>query len=445
VRHASRRLGPTLALIGVLAVVAGCTSRTVGAPTFTAAAASGAASSSGATANTATPTTGDSTLDAPTSSSQSPATSTSPAAPVATVTADPGFGASNLSPAQPIDIKVADGTITSLTFTNNAGKQVDGTLSADRTTWTLGEVLGYGKTYTASGTAVGTDGKQVAIHGTYSTLPSTDEAESSISPGDDDVVGIAQSVIIHFPVEPVDKAEVEKHLTITTTPAVKGGWAWIQHDDGWGVDWRPEGYWPANTRVHVSANLYGLKLADGKYGAQDLTSDFTIGRAQVVYADANSHQIEEKQGCTAPNDEASCTSTVATYPASFGSGDNAEVHDSKRVTRSGIHVVSEKLKVHAMSNPPYYSNVTEYWDVRISDNGEFIHENPNTVADQGFDNVSHGCINLSPANAEAYFTSALIGDPVEITGTSVQLSASDGDMFDYTVPWSEWQNLSALQ
>jgi len=83
--------------------------------------------------------------------------------------------------------------------------------------------------------------------------------------------------------------------------------------------------------------------------------------------------------------------------------------------------------------------------VRISDNGEFIHENPNTVADQGVDNVSHGCINLSPANAEAYFDSALVGDPVEITGTSVQLSARDGDLFDYTVPWSEWQNLSALQ
>jgi len=83
--------------------------------------------------------------------------------------------------------------------------------------------------------------------------------------------------------------------------------------------------------------------------------------------------------------------------------------------------------------------------VRISDNGEFIHENPNTVADQGVDNVSHGCINLSPANAQAYFDSALVGGPVEITGTSVQLSTRDGDVFDYTVPWSEWQNISALQ
>jgi len=437
-----------LALISLLAVVAGCTSSTSGAATFTAVATSSVAptsgmTSAGAPATSAPASSALASSAAPTSAPTEAAASTTTAPPVAKVTADPDFGTSSLSPAQPIDIKVTDGTITALTLTNSAGKVVEGTLSADRTTWTLGEVLGYGKTYTATGTAVGSDGKRIAIRGTYSTLPSTDEAESSISPGDGDVVGIAQSVIIHFPVEPADKAEIEKHLMITTTPSVKGAWAWIQHDDGWGIDWRPEGYWPANTKVHVSANLYGLKLADGKYGAQDLTSDFTIGRAQVVYADATSHQIVVRQGCTAPNDEASCTSTVATYPASFGNGD--DIDNPNRVTRSGIHVVSEKLKVHAMSNPPYYSNVTEYWDVRISDNGEFIHENPNTVADQGVDNVSHGCINLSPTNAEAYFDSALVGDPVEITGTSVQLSASDGDLFDYTVPWSEWQNLSALQ
>ncbi len=63
---------------------------------------------------------------------------------------------------------------------------------------------------------------------------------------------------------------------------MKAAWAWIQHDDSWGVDWRPEGYWPANTKVHVAANLYELKLADGMYGAQDLTSYFAIGRAQMV-------------------------------------------------------------------------------------------------------------------------------------------------------------------
>jgi hypothetical protein len=34
-------------------------------------------------------------------------------------------------------------------------------------------------------------------------------------------------------------------------------------------------------------------------------------------------------------------------------------------------------------------------------------------------NVSHGCINVSAQNAQAYFESAIYGDPVEVTGSSV--------------------------
>ena len=76
--------------------------------------------------------------------------------------------------------------------------------------------------------------------------------------------------------------------------------------------------------------------------------------------------------------------------------------------------------------------------MRISDNGEFIHQNQGTVDDQGVVNVSHGCINLSAESAEAYFESAIYGDPVEVTGTSVPLSAADGDIYDWATPGTEW-------
>ena len=353
----------------------------------------------------------------------------------------PAFGSTRVSPATPIQIKVAHGTISSLAFTNPDGKQVTGTYSSDKSTWTVNEDLGYGKTYTASGVAAGADGRTVPIKGSFGTLPTSVEAESTLSPGDGKVVGVAISVVVKFPAKPVDRANIEKHLTITTTPHVDGSWAWIDHDDGWGVDWRPKGYWPANTKVSVAANLYGLEIAPGMYGAQDLTTSFSIGRSQVVYANVPSHNIVVKQDCsTTPGDQASCTKDVATYPASFGKGDIPN-----NTTRSGIHVVMDKKPTTVMiGTPPATYKVTEYWAVRISDNGEFIHENPGTVPDQGFVNVSNGCVNLSPANAKAYYDSALIGDPVEVTGTNIALSAEDGDMFDYTVPWSEWQNLSAL-
>jgi hypothetical protein len=82
--------------------------------------------------------------------------------------------------------------------------------------------------------------------------------------------------------------------------------------------------------------------------------------------------------------------------------------------------------------------------VRISNNGEFIHENPFTVGIQGSENVTHGCVNLSEASAHAYYDSVLYGDPVEVTNSPIQLSSADGDNFDWTVPWSKWQSMSAL-
>ena len=64
----------------------------------------------------------------------------------------------------------------------------------------------------------------------------------------------------------------------------------------------------------------------------------------------------------------------------------------------------DKQETTKMSNPAYgYTNITEHWAVRISNNGEFIHQNQDTVDDQGVVNVSHGCINLSAESAEEYF------------------------------------------
>jgi lipoprotein-anchoring transpeptidase ErfK/SrfK len=359
-------------------------------------------------------------------------TTTSTPPPVAAVSASPAFGSTGVSVVAPITISVARGKITKLALTNPAGKVVDGEISDDGTTWKLGEVLGYGKKYTATGTAVGTDGRSVPISGTFTTMDPSKKVNARINLGDGAVVGVAASVIITFDgVNPADRALIEKNVTITTTPKVEGAWGWIDHDGGvWGLDYRTKDFWPAGTKVHVEANVYGLAFGGGGYGAADVSSDFTIGRNQVVYADVNSHYLVVKRD----------GKTVATYPASYGRGT-----DYDTTTRSGIHVVNAFYENKLMSNPKYhYTNVLEHWAVRISNNGEFIHANPNTVGDQGNTNVSHGCVNLSTANAKAYYDSALYGDPVIVTGTNVQLSPADGDLFDWTVPWSEWLRLSAL-
>ncbi len=82
--------------------------------------------------------------------------------------------------------------------------------------------------------------------------------------------------------------------------------------------------------------------------------------------------------------------------------------------------------------------------MRLSYNGEFTHSAPWSVKDQGNANVSHGCINLSAADAKAYFDSALPGDPVEITGSTQELQERDGLYYDWIYSWEEWQSFSAL-
>ena len=433
-RHSARAAAAFLA-IGLLTTA--CTS-TSGAPEVTVTVNDTTAASPAGSDQTTTLTP---SLPSLTSSAQPP--SSAPVVPAPTITAEPALGSKNLSPSAPVTITVADGTIENLTLTNPAGKQVKGEIAQDKRSWKLGEVLGYGKTYTVDGTALSADGRPSPIKGTFTTLPESVKATTYITPGDDATVGIAQPVIINLPVAAnakVDRAAIEKRLSITTEPEVEGAWGWVGHDTGLGVDWRPKDYWPAGTKVTVKANLYGVKIADGKYGAEDLSVSFTIGRAQVTYADVNSHQIVVKQGCTKANDPDSCDKTIATYPASFGSGSN-----DNNVTRSGIHVVNDKFEDKIMTGtPPANYRVREKWAVRISNNGEFIHENPNTVADQGNTNVSNGCINLSPENAPKYFNATILGDPVEVVGSRIKLSEADGDIFDWAIAWSEWQNLSAL-
>jgi hypothetical protein len=128
------------------------------------------------------------------------------------------------------------------------------------------------------------------------------------------------------------------------------------------------------------------------------------------------------------------------FPCSYGEGDQP-----RNITRSGVHVVTEKYEDFYMTNPAAgYSNVHERFAVRISNNGEFIHCNPNSIASQGNTNVTNGCINLNLENAQQYFNSAIYGDPVEVTGTSIELSYADGDIWDWAVSWEEWTAMSAL-
>ena len=351
------------------------------------------------------------------------------ASPVAVVTQNPAAGAVDVSPVAPISVTVTDGTLREIALTNPDGKLVQGELALEQASYTITEPLGYGSTYTWTGTAVGTDGKTVPVDGSFTTVTPDSRSSVSTNIGDGQEVGIAAPIILKFDSAIEDKAAVEQALTVTTNPATPGAWAWLPDDGGSRVHWRPTNYWAPGTTVSVVAKLYGVDYGGGVYGADDVTLDFSIGRSQVVIADATSHRmLVVRDG-----------QTILDIPVSYGEG-----NEDRNVTRSGIHVVTEKHEDFLMSNPPYYENVRERWAVRISNNGEFIHANPLTTGVQGASNVTNGCINLSDADAQEYFQTALYGDPVEVSGTRIDLSAADGDLYDWAIDWPTWESMSAL-
>ena len=66
------------------------------------------------------------------------------------------------------------------------------------------------------------------------------------------------------------------------------------------------------------------------------------------------------------------------------------------------------------------------------------------MGEQGFANVSHGCVNMSPADAAIYYEMAVPGDPVKITGSPTGRHL--GQRLDDVVPVLEgrWVRGSAL-
>lgn len=345
---------------------------------------------------------------------------------------EPAEAAADVSPTAPVGIEVSDGWLQRVALTNPDGKVVAGSLNRDRTAFNTSEPLGYGVEYTWAGSVVGRDGKTIPVQGSFSTINPATRVNGQFQLADGQVVGVAAPIIIQFDASITDKASVEKALKVTTDQPVEGSWAWLPDEVGGSrVHWRTRDYYPAGTKVHVDAKLYGTSFGDGAFGAADSTLTFEIGRRQVVRAEASSHRIQvlDAQG-----------GVIMDFPCSYGEGDL-----DRNVTRSGVHVVTEKYEDFYMTNPAAgYANVRERFAVRISNNGEFIHANPASSGAQGNTNVTNGCINLSESDAQQYFSSAIYGDPVEVTGTRIELSYADGDIWDWAVPWDEWASMSAL-
>ncbi len=382
----------------------------------------------------------------PTESATSVAPTTAQPGSDVRITAKPAFGSKNVPPNEPVTISVFAAKISDLTMIGDDGTAIVGKIAADKATWSTSERLNYGITYDIAGTAVANDGKQTKIGGMLTTVKPTSTLRAAVQIPNGTTVGVGAPIIITFSGSVTDRAAAEKALKVTTSAgkAVEGNWGWLQDEQIQAggpfqsqVHWRPTKspsgatpYWPANTTVHLEANLRGVNYGGNQWGREDFTRDFKIGRSQIVKADASTfHLVVTVDDRVTKN-----------YPVSYG-----KESVPGRATVNGIHIVTEKFTTFKMCNPAFdYCNITEKWAVRINNNGEFIHENLLAKAAFGVANISHGCINMDSPAAQEFYNSSFYGDPVEVTNTGgPQLSEKDS-IYDWKYSPDEWKALSAL-
>jgi lipoprotein-anchoring transpeptidase ErfK/SrfK len=336
----------------------------------------------------------------------------------------PTAGTVDYTPDRGITVTSVGGRIVRVTV-RTRGDPVTGTLSASGTNWHSTWALDVSQRYTVSATALDRSGAPVTQTSSFHTFTPAQTFRTQIVEGYRQTYGVGMPIILYFDRPIVDRAVVERALEIRTSRPVVGSWYW---DGGCRLAplclyFRPRNYWPVGTHVSFTAHLNGVEVSPGVWGHHTLTQSFEIGSSLNVVASTAGHYMNVYRDGR----------LFAHWPISTGRpGDD---------TPNGTYLTIEKANPVDMVGPGY--NIEVPWSVRFTFSGDYLHDAYWSVGEQGFSNVSHGCVNMSPADAEIYYKMAVPGDPVTVTG-SPRAGTWDNGWTMWFVPWSQWVRGSAL-
>ena len=353
------------------------------------------------------------------------------AASLARITFTPESSSVDVAPGEPAVVTATDGRLTSVVLTDAKNRVVDGDLAADGSTWTARKPLKAASRYRLTATAVDAEGRETQRSGYFATVTPRKVLETSISPLDGQSVGVGMPVVVRFSERVKNRAAVESALSVTTSKPIEGAWSWTSDEE---VHFRPKEFWPTYAKVRVDVDLKGVDAGRGVWGLENRTIRFRTGSSMVSVIDVDTYTLTVRR-----NGEVARVIPVSTGKAGF-------------LTRNGTKVILEKYTRKVMDaatigispgDPEYYRLDVSY-AMRVTWSGEFLHAAPWSVRSQGRDNVSHGCVGMSRANAIWLFNRSTVGDVVQVVGSPRQLEPGNG-YTDWNVSWADWTAGSALQ
>jgi lipoprotein-anchoring transpeptidase ErfK/SrfK len=336
-----------------------------------------------------------------------------PAASSAQISITPASGSRDTRTNRGIIVSVAHGKLRSVTATVG-GAPVAGTLLPGRTIWRTRWPLHTSAHYTVTATAVGAGGKTVTATSSFRTAAAQGTETASTLLGYHLTYGVGMPIMINFSSPVTHKAAVERAIQITSSKPVYGAWMW---DGDQSLSFRPQTYWPQHTRVSFTAHFKGLEFARGVYGTANLSQSFKIGNSLIAVVSTRTHYMRVFYK----------NKLLGRWAVSTGMpGDD---------TANGTYLTIEKANPTRMKGNGY--NVLVPLAVRFTWSGNYIHWAAWSVAQQGIVNVSHGCVNISPAHAAIYYPLARPGDPVTVTGSPAAGIWDDG----YTQWFLTWNQV----
>ncbi len=348
-----------------------------------------------------------------------PAGGGTPAADAAQVRITPANGTTDADPSAGITVTAASGTLTNVAVHTAAGI-VPGTLSQGGKVWHSNWALNVSQAYTVTATASRGGSGSVKVTSNFRTLTPSRTFLTQIFEGYKQSYGVGMPIILTFSQPITNKAAVERSLQLKTSKPVVGAWYW---DGSQTLDFRPRNYWPAGTTVSFTGHLNGVQGAPGMYGFHTLTQTFDIGASLVAIANTATHRTQiYYNGKLRYN-----------WPISSGRPGDA--------TPNGSYLTIEKHNPVQMTGPGYSLSVP--WSVRFTFSGDYYHDAYWSVGEQGFQNVSHGCVNLSPAHAETYYKLAVPGDPITVVH-SPKGGRWDNGWTEWFLSWPQYLKGSAL-
>ncbi|MBO0869003.1 MAG: L,D-transpeptidase family protein [Micromonosporaceae bacterium] len=361
----------------------------------------------------------------------------------AELTIVPADAAKNVSPAQPVTVTAVTGTLQNVAITGPGGKAVAGELAADGKSWRSTGTLTYGQTFTVTAAAISAPGATpVSKTSRFSTLKPAktvsvafqQSAMGALKTGAK--YGVGTVIGVHFSRAPADKDAAAKAIEVISDPQVEVRPHWL---DDQTVHFRPEQYWAAGTKVTVNAKVYGVNVGKGVYGKANSSVSFTIGPSRVAIADDDTHQMKVYI-------DGKLTRTI---PISMGKGGTVTTTTGTTDfwTPTGTMIVMTKEPSHQMTSasfgitdpkdPNFYDELITLC-CRITYSGVFVHSAPWSVSDQGHRDVSHGCINISPSNAQWFFNTFQLGDVVQVKNTGKKMPTYNSMGGAWMIPWSQY-------